>query len=436
MSTALNNMKLDGATGKYHFKWNTEVDLFRGPLCIVTNEADFDGTYSDPVVAFGYNCGVGGVELVTNEGYGAWKFEGHFLSGGTKPAVSLTLSLATVGTGRTVTASGAVFAGTSADIGKSIVYQSGVATITGFTSTTVCTASIVSAFQSVSVPSGQWYFDCLPVIEMYLEAFRNGMAGVIRPFFTWFRKDTGVIQGIGFSAGKGKLIEFGHRDTDAESDSVTHRFEQKSYTIRASTNATAGQVKIDLESYANQTSAIRMSAHGDVVATGPSLKLEVAAVGGSGQHRVASYFIRSNSSATSKTGGLSFRGEDTAGFDSLMMTLGQAGSSTEALCVIDSANMPNASVTVSLKGKSSQTLPVLQVDDSTTLRRWGVYKAGYHIVRESGNTTTDRAPSTGTSTATFTATNKPGASTAVTPTMWFPMLSTAGALFWVPGWAD
>lgn len=442
MSTALNAMTLDGATGKYHFKWQPEIDTDRAPCLIVTNEADFDGTYKDPVIAFGYNYAVGGVEEVTNEGYGAWKFEGHYLSGGSKPAVGLTLSAATVGTGRTVTADGAVFAGTSADVGKSIVYQSGVATITGFTSTTVCTAKIVSAFPSVTVPTGVWYFDTLPVIEMYLEAFRGGNAGVIRPFFTWFRKDTGVIQGMGFAVGKDKLIEFGHRDTDAESDSATHRFGALTYSIRASTNITAGQTTFNMESYANQTSAIKMSAHGDVIATGPTIKFEVSAVGGSGQHRVAAYSIRSNGSSTAKTGVLALRGDDTAGVDSVMVSIGNSSSLSSALFAIDAANMPVNYTTMRITAKASQTSRLFAIDglnnDGTTAEstKVGIYPKGYWTVRESGNTTTDRAPGTGASTATFTATNKPGASTAVAPTMWFPMLSTSGALFWVPGWAD
>ena len=442
MSTALNAMTLDGATGKYHFKWNPEVDLDRGPCGILTNEADFDGTYKDPVISFGYNYGVGGIEEVTNEGYGAWKFEGHYLSGGSNPAVGLTLSLATVGTGRTATASGAVFSGTSADVGKSIVFESGVATITAHSSTTVCTIQIVSAFPSTSLTSGTWRYDSIPAIEMYLEAFRGGMAGVIRPFFTWFRKDTGVIQSMGFAVGKDKNIELAHKDTDGESNAQTYRFQANQLTLLASSNITAGERVLAIESFTAQASTIKMSAHADSIATGPTFKISTSAVGGSSQHRVTAFSIRSNGSSTAKTGVFALRGDDTAGLDSVMVTIGNSSSLNSALLAVDAGNMPTTATTVLIISKASQTSRLFTINglnnDGTTAEatKVGLYPKGYWTVRESGNTTTDRAPSTGTSTATFTATNKPGASTAVTPTMWFPMLSTAGALFWVPGWAD
>lgn len=69
-------------------------------------------------------------------------------------ATSLTLSSAAVGTGRTVTASGATFLG--GDIGRRISYQSGLAVITAFTSSTVVTVEIKTAFPGTSVPANAW----------------------------------------------------------------------------------------------------------------------------------------------------------------------------------------------------------------------------------------------------------------------------------------
>lgn len=62
------------------------------------------------------------------------------------PAVSVTLSLATVGAGRTATASGAFFL--AADVGRAIVSDVGIAVITGYTSTTVVTVEITRAFSA------------------------------------------------------------------------------------------------------------------------------------------------------------------------------------------------------------------------------------------------------------------------------------------------
>lgn len=79
---------------------------------------------------------------------------------GILPAAALTLSLATVGTGRTFTAGSAVFL--DSDVGRTISYLGGEAEITGFTSTTVVTCAITVAFPSTSVPSGAWTLNLSP----------------------------------------------------------------------------------------------------------------------------------------------------------------------------------------------------------------------------------------------------------------------------------
>lgn len=69
-------------------------------------------------------------------------------------ATSLTLSLATVGVGRTATASGATFL--VSDVGRSITYLGGTLKITGFTSATVVTGDISTPFAAVAVPVSVW----------------------------------------------------------------------------------------------------------------------------------------------------------------------------------------------------------------------------------------------------------------------------------------
>lgn len=73
---------------------------------------------------------------------------------GDKPATQLTLSAITVGTGRTATAAAACFE--ASDVGRQITNGAGLATITGYTSTTVVTVTIVDAFAASPIASGQW----------------------------------------------------------------------------------------------------------------------------------------------------------------------------------------------------------------------------------------------------------------------------------------
>lgn len=81
---------------------------------------------------------------------------------GTAPATTLSCS-ASSGSGVTATAgAGAPFAGTSADIGK-VIYTNysttstgAYLTITGFTSTTVCTVTITRTLYGSTIPSGSW----------------------------------------------------------------------------------------------------------------------------------------------------------------------------------------------------------------------------------------------------------------------------------------
>lgn len=73
---------------------------------------------------------------------------------GTNPATTLTLSAATVGAGRTFTAGAASFL--ASDVGREIWSAAGVATITGYTSTTVVTCTITVAFAGTGIASGAW----------------------------------------------------------------------------------------------------------------------------------------------------------------------------------------------------------------------------------------------------------------------------------------
>lgn len=79
---------------------------------------------------------------------------------GLRAAVTLTLSLATVGAGRVATASGAVFL--ASDVGRAITYQTGTFVVTAFTDTTHVTGTITTAFQGTAIPASVWTMDSSP----------------------------------------------------------------------------------------------------------------------------------------------------------------------------------------------------------------------------------------------------------------------------------
>jgi len=83
---------------------------------------------------------------------------------GDKPATTLTLS-ATTGAGVTATAGAACFE--ASDVGRQIDSGAGLATITGYTSQTVVTVTIVDAFASVGpIASGSWSLTESPKVQV------------------------------------------------------------------------------------------------------------------------------------------------------------------------------------------------------------------------------------------------------------------------------
>ena len=71
-----------------------------------------------------------------------------------------TLSLATVGVGRTLTTTNPHFL--ASDVGRAVISGPGIAVITGFTSTTSVTVEITRAFTSVSMAINAWIIDSSP----------------------------------------------------------------------------------------------------------------------------------------------------------------------------------------------------------------------------------------------------------------------------------
>ena len=80
------------------------------------------------------------------------------------PAADLTLSSAAVGAGVTATAASAQFL--ASDVGRFITFGGGTAVITAFTSTTVVTVEIKTAFSSTTLVSSTWNIDSSPQTQL------------------------------------------------------------------------------------------------------------------------------------------------------------------------------------------------------------------------------------------------------------------------------
>lgn len=87
-----------------------------------------------------------------------------FAEQGIYPSISLTLSSNTVGTGRTMTASAAVFL--ASDVNRAIIWNAGIAIVTAFTDTTHVTVEVKSIFESASIPVDVWNLDSSPQTDL------------------------------------------------------------------------------------------------------------------------------------------------------------------------------------------------------------------------------------------------------------------------------
>lgn len=100
----------------------------------------------------------------------SWAFDSAPISpfpfdqNGVRPGANATLSAATVGAGRTLTASAASFQ--AADVGRYVTAGPGIAIITGYTSTTVVTVTITVAFSSTALTIEQWVLEGEPVATL------------------------------------------------------------------------------------------------------------------------------------------------------------------------------------------------------------------------------------------------------------------------------
>lgn len=87
-----------------------------------------------------------------------------FAEVGLQDGPNVTLSAATVGTGRTATAASAYFL--AGDVGRAILFDAGIAVITAYTSSTVVTVEITRAFPAVLLTGGLWTLEGSPQVTV------------------------------------------------------------------------------------------------------------------------------------------------------------------------------------------------------------------------------------------------------------------------------
>jgi len=181
-STEANMLEFGAGYIRFFNQDRTQVEVSGSPYGIATVYAEnelFEIEYiggADTIFLFHENHPVQRLRRFANDN---WTIEDApfdpqpFTEQGLKPSETLTLSSATVGTGRTFTAGGSAFL--EADIGRRITYLGGVALITGYTSATVVTCTIESAFDSTSVATGAWIITGSP--QAVCSPSSNGSVG-------------------------------------------------------------------------------------------------------------------------------------------------------------------------------------------------------------------------------------------------------------------
>lgn len=75
-------------------------------------------------------------------------------------ATALTLSDASVGTGRTLTAAAGTWL--AGDVGRRVTYLSGIAVITGYTSALAVTVDVTASFPATAIPASAWVLEDSP----------------------------------------------------------------------------------------------------------------------------------------------------------------------------------------------------------------------------------------------------------------------------------
>ena len=273
--------------------------------------------------------------------------------------------------------------------------------------------------------------------DVWMEAFFSfkgaTASGVSRPFFFAYDKETNKPQDVELAPGVGQKFLISHEDVLGDAASETFSVSESQIAFFPKTAATDSDFR--LGSVAGQGSNIYLGTDGDDISTYPKMRIRAFPSGTNTNAQIS--FFDNAATPASKSGALTFIAQ--AATNTVQMTLGQSSAAGHSMFTVSSASQTVTNVkTCTLIAIANQSVPVLEIDGITNAGgtesdKFQVYPKGYISVKPSGGAS--QSPTTGSSAITPSWSNKPGASTSGTAT-WFPMLSTTGALFWVPGFAD
>lgn len=167
------------ATASANMKVAISRQLFINPLMLTTTGGNAGGFSNSGTLNGTLPLGVDVSNLPPNWTLTA-STEAHLLGDARDGMTTITLSLATVGSGRTATATDAAF--TRADIGKLLISGTGVAAITDVSDGKTATVNITTAFGGVSLVAMAWRIGTAGygnVLRLDLATGGSGAAGTV-----------------------------------------------------------------------------------------------------------------------------------------------------------------------------------------------------------------------------------------------------------------
>lgn len=176
------------ATASANMKVSNSRQLFINPLFLTTTGGNAAGYSNSGTINGTLPLGVDVANLPAN-----WTLtvsvEAHLLADARDGMTTVTLSLATVGSGRTATATDAAF--TRADVGKLLISAAGVATITDVTDGKTATVTITTAFAGTSLTALNWRVGSQGygnVLRIDMATGASGAAGTVNIIFQCSQK--------------------------------------------------------------------------------------------------------------------------------------------------------------------------------------------------------------------------------------------------------
>lgn len=237
-------------------------------------------------------------------------------------AVDLTLS-ATTGS-ITVTAASSKFV--RGDIGRSILHGAGgvngAAIITGYTSDLVVTALVYATFTTTAVLAANW-------------TLAHGQA---RPFFTWYNKAARSVESVDFSPGVGKKLNIYFQNFVGQAYVSSYEFSENLFKFRPSPLKAPSDMIFDLGSAVGFQSRLRFSCNGVDLSSRIPYQMTCAP---SGNDVFMNIYMQSLVTSGTKTGMLALRASDTAGDNSIFLTLGRNAGVKTALATFEGTNIPS-----------------------------------------------------------------------------------------------